>query len=272
MASFNGNIIYKSKHPDGDAIIAEHDSTRYLYLGSGTIQSAMNLQKPNELKLTYTQSMMGFLLLTSPPKRCLSLGLGGGALVKYLLTHQAAIHIDTVEIRQDIIDLAHSHFFVPRDNRLNIYANDAHQFIQQKANNNEEGYDVIFVDAYDQHGLASSIERNTFFDNCLQLLNPNGVLALNMWASSSHQLKHYIEQLHLSSDSQPLCLPVAERGNVIVFVSKKILTTQGLKHLKKHAIQLEKQFNLPFTGFLRDLIKHNNHNWLQRLFNKVSSK
>ena len=78
MNSIPGNIICKSTHPDGDLLVVERDSARYLYLGSDALQSAMDLKNPNYLKLTYTQAMMAFLFFTPSPQRALLIGLGGG--------------------------------------------------------------------------------------------------------------------------------------------------------------------------------------------------
>ena len=84
MALLRGNIIFKANHPDGDILVVEHLGKRFLYLGSDAIQSAMDLHSPNQLQLTYTQSMMAFLLFSQLPEHCLLIGLGGGSLAKAL--------------------------------------------------------------------------------------------------------------------------------------------------------------------------------------------
>ena len=270
MQRLLGHIIHKSPHPEGDAIVLEHHGTRYLHIGSDAIQSAMDLLKPDYLKLTYTQHMMGVFLFIPPPKHCLLFGLGGGALAKYLLAQYQDVKIDAIEIRQDIINIAHSHFFVPHDKRLAIQNTDAHIFALTSAKQGRTKYDLILVDAYDQHGMVASTQQTIFLECCAQLLQPEGCLVLNTWARTSQQLKDLLAQLAEVFDQPPLCLPVPEKGNIIVFISHKSISPQMLKQHKKKAKLLEQQFDLPFSRYLKDLIKHNSKSWLHNfLSNKL---
>ena len=267
MGPIRGNIIFKSKHPDGDILIVERDGARYLYLGSNAIQSAMDLQQPNRLTLTYTQRMMAFLLFTQAPQQCLLLGLGGGALAKALYSTFPKSRLDAVELREDIISVAHSHFFLPCNERINIILDDAYNFTQQKTRQGIKKYDTILVDAYDQNGLAPCVKQENFYNHCHLLLKQHGVLAINMWATSSHQLRQHIKELKRIFQTRPLCLPVPEKGNIIVFVTHNPQQEKSLKQLNNHAKQLETEFNLPFTTYLKQLIKHNQQSWLQKFFN-----
>ena len=60
------------------AHVSEKFGVRSLHIGSDTIQSSMRLARPNDLELSYTRSMMGFLLFNERPARVLLVGLGGG--------------------------------------------------------------------------------------------------------------------------------------------------------------------------------------------------
>jgi spermidine synthase len=187
--------------------------------------------------------------------------------VKYLLSIYPHTFVDAVEIREDIISIAHTYFFVPHDKRLTIIPDDAYRFVYHNAKQSKEKYDVILVDVYDQNGLAPSVDKADFFSSCKLLLDQDGILVVNMWAASGHHIKQYLELLHLTFNSKPFCLPVPERGNVIVFVTNNAVTGQTFKHLKKQASQLEQQFTLPFSRYLQDIVKHNTKGWLSRFFN-----
>lgn len=255
-----GHLIHKSVHPDGDALVIERDGARYLYLGSDAVQSAMDLRSPHTLKLTYTQAMMGFLLFTPKPSRCLLIGLGGGALAKHLLATHSNIIIDVIELREDVISIAHAMFFVPHDKRLTIICDDASHAMPSL----QTLYDVILVDAFDQNGISPNVYQHAFLAQCSRLLDPNGSLVINMWAATSHQLKATLEQLRELFACAPLCLPVPERGNIIVFASQRAIPAQPLKQLKKHAVDLESQFDLPFVRYLKEIHQHNLSGWLKK--------
>ena len=72
---------------DGQVQISEQDGVRYLHLGTDTVQSAMRLSDPNELVLSYTRSMLAFLLFAPAPRRVVNIGLGGGSLAKWIYRH-----------------------------------------------------------------------------------------------------------------------------------------------------------------------------------------
>ena len=264
--SIPGHIICKSTHPDGDLLVVERDGARYLYLGSDALQSAMELKNPHYLKLTYTQAMTAFMFFTPSPQRALLIGLGGGALAKFLLNIFHYIQIDAVELREDVVRIAHSHFFTPHDARLQITLDDAFSYTKHHTRHSPEYYDLILVDAYDQNGLSPSVKHTEFYENCQRLLNRGGTLVFNMWAASSHQLKEHIEQLHLIFNTQPLCLPVPEKGNIIVFIGHPPFPKRKLKAFKPQAQQLENTLGLPFNNYLSQLIKQHSRSWLQRLF------
>ncbi|HEU5282814.1 MAG TPA: hypothetical protein VFU53_03290, partial [Burkholderiales bacterium] len=77
----------RSTGGDGQVQISEQDGVRYLHLGTDTVQSAMRLSHPDELVLSYTRSMLAFLLFAPDPRRIVNIGLGGGSLAKWIHHH-----------------------------------------------------------------------------------------------------------------------------------------------------------------------------------------
>src|SRR5262245_14571019 len=69
---------------EDEVYITERFGVRSLHIGSDTIQSSMRLTRPIDLELSYTRSMMAFLLFRDPPARVLMIGLGGGSLAKFV--------------------------------------------------------------------------------------------------------------------------------------------------------------------------------------------
>ena len=70
--------VRKPSDDNESVYISEKFGVRTLHIGSDTVQSSMRLSKPNDLEVSYTRSMMGFLLFNPQPRSVLMIGLGGG--------------------------------------------------------------------------------------------------------------------------------------------------------------------------------------------------
>ena len=87
------------------AKLHQNSQTLSLSFESSLIQSCMRLADPDELVLDYTRAMMGFLLFNPAPRSVLMIGLGGGALHKYIHKHLPETDLTTVEINPGVIEL-----------------------------------------------------------------------------------------------------------------------------------------------------------------------
>jgi len=163
----DGSLIHQAVSDDGLIEVVDSGNIRSLHFGTFPRQSSMRLNQPHYLELSYTQAMMGCLLLNPNPKRVLVIGLGGGSLVKFLLHHFPDCYVDVVEYRRDVVDVAQSFFQVPIDNpNLNINLGDGYLYVNQCFYQTDFSYDLILVDAYDQNGMAASVGVQAFFDAC----------------------------------------------------------------------------------------------------------
>ena len=98
---------------DGEVQISEEDGVRYLHLGTDTIQSAMRLADPDELVLSYTRSMLAFLLFGPEPRRIVNVGLGGGSLAKWIHRHLSVAEQVVLELNPRVIACARRYFNLP---------------------------------------------------------------------------------------------------------------------------------------------------------------
>jgi spermidine synthase len=90
------------------------EDMRTLHFDNRFVQSAMRISAPDELLLSYTRSMMAFLLFNRRPRNMLMIGLGGGSLAKYC--HRILPHtkITVLEVDADVIALRDT-FAVPAE-------------------------------------------------------------------------------------------------------------------------------------------------------------
>lgn len=259
MGKYKGEIIHSSHDTEGVIDVVEDQVSRSLYFGSRAKQSSMFLHDPVKLALSYTRAMMGFLLFNDNPQRVLLLGMGGGSLAKFLLHHFPECTIDAVDRRPNVVKLAHGYFQLPSDPRLNIYIDDAFEYITK----NSFQYDAILIDTFDGKGMSESVNNNRFFENCYSQLSKTGIISMNLWNHDKKQLDITLKTIKNAFGNNILFLPVPEKGNVIVLVLKHLMSTRKLKTMNEKALTLGKQFNLELPGLLGKLRKHNT-SWYQR--------
>lgn len=142
-------------------------------------QSSMSLKRPDKLVYFYEHLMSFALALAAEPRSVLLLGLGGGAMARFLSTHYPQCRLTIVEKDPAIIEIAHDHFRVDAP----VAAADARDFVAEA----EAEYDVILVDLYDGGGFVTG--GGEFWRNCFRLLAPWGCLAIN-WADPTIFARH----------------------------------------------------------------------------------
>src|SRR5688572_1868289 len=105
--------IRKPADDEQTAYVSERYGVRSLHIGSDTVQSSMRLTRPNDLELSYTRSMMAFLLFAPEPSDVLMIGLGGGSLAKFVHHRLPAARVRAVEVNPQVVAIARQYFHVP---------------------------------------------------------------------------------------------------------------------------------------------------------------
>lgn len=142
-------------------------------------QSSMSLKRPDKLVYFYEHLMSFALALAPEPRSVLLLGLGGGAMARFLSRHHPQCRLAIVEKDPAIIEIARAHFHVDAP----VIAADARDFVAEGGTE----YDVIMVDLYDGGGFVTG-DRD-FWRDCFRLLSPRGCLAIN-WADPTIFARH----------------------------------------------------------------------------------
>lgn len=144
--------------------------------GSDPIQSEMNLSKPRDLVLSYTQAMMAALPLSDHRRRILLIGLGGASMQKFLHDLLPETVLETVEIDPEVVRVARKFFgFEPDDNQI-VHVGDGRTFIE----NSKEQYDIIFLDAYGPNSIPYSLATQEFLEAVRDRLAEGGVVCSNL--------------------------------------------------------------------------------------------
>jgi spermidine synthase len=151
--------------------------------GQEAVQSRLDLNAPHTLMSPYARGMFASYLYQPQPRRVLIVGLGGGAMVRFLTHHEPQVEIDAVEIDPVVVRLADEYFGVRSGGNVRVHTADAVAFIESTANR----YDLILMDAFlrpssdtDATGVPIRLKTLAFLGRLKQTLAPGGAIAFNV--------------------------------------------------------------------------------------------
>jgi spermidine synthase len=151
--------------------------------GQAVIESSVDLERPDDLRIEYTRFMFLSYAFRPEPKRALIVGLGGGAMVHFLKVHDPGLKLDVVEIDPMIVSVADRFFEVRSGGNVDVKTADGLAYLKQPG----AKYDVIYMDAFlrpsggtDKTGVPLHLKTEAFYDQVKARLNPDGVVVFNL--------------------------------------------------------------------------------------------
>ena len=194
-------IVYE----DGDSVT--------LQFRIGEIQSEMLASDPSFLVLSYTRTMMAFMLFNKEPKRIAMIGLGGGSMPKWCYHELPKTDITVIEINQMVISLREQFYIPADDDRFRVICGDGADYVADTTDSPE----VLLVDGFDIHGQPSQLCSQKFYDDCYRALGLEGLLVVNL---CSHMDQQLIARIRTSFDDRVLVVIPEDGENKIVFAVK----------------------------------------------------
>jgi spermidine synthase len=229
--------------------IVDTGLTRCLHFDLDSVQSAMSLQDPYQLRLAYTRKMMAFLLFNETPQRILLLGLGGGSLAKFCYRHLPSTVFTAVEVNPDVIALRDEFGIPPDDHRFRVIRADAVAYVSCLGRRK----DVILVDACDRSGVAPQLDTLDFYSSAWRRLTRRGVFVANLCSDPFKCGAHLTKIRRAFGDDNVVTLSVSPLGNVIVFAFKERLSKVHWERLDQEAIALQRRFGLDLPRYLKKI-------------------
>lgn len=220
--------------------------------GQEAVQSRINLTSPQTLLSPYAHGMFASYLYQPQPRRVLIVGLGGGAMVRFLTHHEPQVQIDAVEIDPAVVRLADRYFDVRTGGNVRIHTADAVKFVESTP----DRYDVILMDAFlrpsddtDTTGVPTRLKTHAFLLRLKEALAPGGAIAFNI---NDHE--------HMADD---IAAVGAAFGNSAVYLcppskNKVVVATEGgmpsNDELRPRIEALDKRFSgaLLFAAILQN--------------------
>jgi len=232
----------------GKPSVYDEAGVRSLRFSNGAVQSSMRVSAPYELDLSYTRTMMGFLLFNAEPQHILLIGLGGGSLSKYCYHQFPQARITTLEINPDVIALRDDFLMPPDDERFQIVQSDACDYLARS----DVHADVILLDGYDAEGLPRCLCTESFYSNCWQALSAQGVLVANLWGGESNR-GVYLNRLRGIFDGRVWWTKPRESSNLIVFAVKNQYFYPQWSRLVSKAQALDKRYRLDLLWVVKNM-------------------
>ncbi len=200
---------------NGKPFIYTNGRSAFLHFDILAVQSEMDVNAPYRLVLSYTRTMMGFLLFHQAPKSIAMIGLGGGSMPKYCHRYLPEASIVVLEKNEEVIALR-DHFLIPEDDdRLSIHCADGVDFVKTA----EQQYDVLVVDGFDKAGQPPRLCSQDFYDDCYRLLAQDGIMVVNL-IDNDEVNEIYLDRMRRSFDDAVITVPVFESHNRIAFACK----------------------------------------------------
>jgi spermidine synthase len=151
--------------------------------GEAALETVIDPRAPHRLQHRYSHTLMAGLLYRPAPSACLLIGLGGGAIVRFLNHELPPMRLDVVEIDPVVVDLAREYFGTVPGGRTRIFTEDAFDYLHHT----RERYDLILVNAHlmpgaqtNATGLPLRLAAEAFVTNLRERLLPGGVVAFNL--------------------------------------------------------------------------------------------
>jgi len=256
-------VIFKGKTATHPLIVTDEGSVRSLRFGTDERQSCIDLQAPQVLQLAYTRWMATALLLPPQAEKFLVVGLGGAALPHFLFHHFPGSSLTIVEKERLVIDVAYGYFRLPLDDRIRIVHQDALSFA---SSNPPAGYHVAFLDIFGAGAMAPALFDASLYRTLLEQLDPEGVLAVNLWSGDRELYQQALEAVNEGSEGQMLSMQVKKRSNVILLAFPGEIPHTRIKKAQKQGGVSQQRYGLEFPQFFKRLRRTNRFPILGTLF------
>lgn len=180
------DILTKTRSRFNEIYVIQNGDQREMWFKEGGqffLQSRLNLQTRQSPVLIYSKMMLASLLFQSSPKRILMMGLGGGSISNILHHVFPETHIDVVEVDPNVIDICKRFFYLRETKNYQIHPMDARIFIKSQIG--KKTYDLILLDAFKSGSVPFHLKTEEFYEEILEVLSPNGVVASNLYGKSN---------------------------------------------------------------------------------------
>lgn len=257
VAACQSVLVHEVQSPYSHIRVYDSGGRRAIYFGGdeGTrvVETLMDLRQPYVLQHAYSHAAMAGFLYRPQPTACLLVGLGGGAMVRFINHHFADVRVDVVEIDAAMVAVARDFFGTTEGPRTRILVADGRDYLERGS----ERYDLVLIDAHlhpseqtDATGHPLSLKSEAFYRSIHRRLNPGGVVMFNILGGPDS--RRYVDSIRRAFVATDLYRPRGT-GNLILFASAQG-PLAGDAELRQRARDLDRRgaYGFSFERLLDD--------------------
>ncbi|ASA58321.1 spermidine synthase [Vibrio gazogenes] len=195
--SAQSDVIYTQKSLYRDIAVVEKNGLRCLVFALVKGDSVQTCQYQDEhdhrLVYSYSQMVMGGLLMNPHPQRILLIGLGGASIPNVLTQLYPDAELDVVELDPGVVKVARDYFHFKETPHTSVAVADGRVFVK-RAILRKKKYDFIILDAFTGDYIPEHLMTREYLQEVQRLMTEDGVLVANTWSSSqlyAHESETY---------------------------------------------------------------------------------
>lgn len=165
----------------GEYSVRQNEKYRWLQDGNA-IQSVMDRQNPAKLLLPTHHAMFCAVACLPQATRVLNLGCGPGAVERKLNRDFQHLSCTSVDVSEQVIDLAKDYFQLPEDHAFIIMR--AEEFLAS----NTDRFDIVMVDLFEHTTMAECFYDWVFYRDINSCIDPAGIVAFNLIPQDQNDL------------------------------------------------------------------------------------
>lgn len=145
-----------------------------------TYLTIVNIDTADGVEIIDNQkAMLQPLVFLEHPRDLLLLGLGGGAMVRFVDHYLPELHLTAIEIDPEIVAIAQTFFSLPHTGgRFQVVVADAAKFIRDDA----APCDFIVSNAFgEKNHMSDALHDAPFYEACHRTLRTDGVMTVNIF-------------------------------------------------------------------------------------------
>jgi len=254
LAACAGTVVHEVRSDYSRIRVIDSGSQRSLvFLGDSgidVVESQIDLRAPHVLQHAYAQTAMAVLLYRAEASTCLLIGLGGGAMVRFLNHHFPQLRLDVVEIDPAVVRVAREYFGTAESPATRIHVADGREF----AGRSGSRYDLVLIDAHlhpddgtDRSGHPLSLRSEAFYGSVRARLNPGGAAMFNILKGPDSDA--HIEGIRRAFGALDEYRPAAT-GNLIVIAAAGGLASEGELRARARALDRSGGYGFSFEQLL----------------------
>jgi spermidine synthase len=246
------SLVFKTKH--SLLSITRTSTCLELRAVNDTLQSMINLEKPDRLELKNLRFLMGILLFSPTPQNVLLLGTGGGSLIHFLRFQYPQCRLTSVEIDSELQALMHHRMLLPEaDEKLTYVIDDAEHYL----NHCQQQFDLILVDIFSGSQSPGWLLDSPSIRQMHKLLDLRGAVGYNLIIDSEHAFKLFYRNLTRVFAGQALFLPVDGYDNTIAYGFRYRPTQRDMSYYRHHASNMAELHDIDYNEVLAAIYSTN---------------